>query len=76
MASEAARQKYPEGIMPDHVTELRREAYDAGRVDALREAADRAQQAFIDEQAGVGFARVSTDWLRAEADRIEGEARG
>ncbi len=38
---------------------------------ALRDAADEAQQGFVDEQQGIGFARVRTDWLRARADRIE-----
>lgn len=41
---------------------------------ALRDAADEAQQGFVDEQQGIGFARVRTDWLRARADRIELQA--
>jgi hypothetical protein len=41
---------------------------------ALRDAADEAQQGFVDEQQGIGFARVRTDWLRARADRIESQA--
>ena len=46
-----------------------------GAVKALREAADNAQEAFVAEQAGMGFARVRTDWLRKEADRIEQEGK-
>ncbi len=87
MASEAARQKYPDRVRgplepmasvanAQYVIEREREAYDAGLVDALREAADEAQREFIDQQAGIGFARVRTDWLRERADRIEKEARG
>lgn len=41
------------------------------RAEALRGAAVKAQEAFVDEQGGIGYARVRTDWLHAEANRIE-----
>jgi hypothetical protein len=37
---------------------------------ALRKAADLAQDRFIEEQAGIGFARVRTDVLRKWADHL------
>lgn len=41
------------------------------QAEAIRDAAVKAQEAFVAEQAGIGYARVRTDWLHAEANRIE-----
>jgi hypothetical protein len=91
MASEAARQKYPDDYETEpgeviwNLAEVLREAYDAGRVDALREGAEtiRAWRAQIGSS---GSRRDDETWdngnisaeavIRAEADRIEKEARG
>lgn len=74
MASEAARQKFPdaEHTLTNRQTlaEARREAYDAGRVDALREAADDRWLRLS------GHSGISISRLRELADRIEKEARG
>lgn len=39
----------------------------AAKADALVDAAIVAQQAFVDEQGGIGHARVRTDWLHERA---------
>lgn len=43
------------------------------KAEAIRGAAIKAQKAYVDEQQGIGYARVRTDWLHAEATRIEQE---
>lgn len=71
MASEAARQKYPPAIYADDgydSNEDAREAYDAGRVDALREAADDRWLRLS------GHSGISISRLRELADRIESQA--
>lgn len=55
------------------VTELGRQfdRWLAGvKAEAVRDAARAANQGFVDEQAGIGPARVRTDWLFDYADRI------
>ena len=44
---------------------------DTIRADAIRDAALHAQQGFVDEMGGVGFARTRTDWLLAYADKLD-----
>lgn len=46
------------------------------QAEALREAAVKAQEAFVAEQSGIGYARVRADWLHAEARRIEQNSEG
>lgn len=84
MASEAARQKYPdrERAHPfepmaslanaQYVIEREREAYDAGRVDALRDAAQIVQ----DVARQGGGLQTAEETLLREAASIEKEARG
>jgi hypothetical protein len=111
MASEVARRKYPESAPVDVFQEAERQrrirlreqaAYDAGRADGLRGAADRfGPQNFThtidsptpfshptpgrygdsrDDITGHLLQRheqlTVQRWMRAEADRIEKEARG
>lgn len=86
MTSEAARQKYPDAIRGederlDDFEERQfqvadqREAYDAGRVDALREAAEEFRSGQI---TGIFYGRddYTKAWLQEHADRVEREARG
>jgi hypothetical protein len=40
------------------------------KAEAVREAARAANQGFVDEQAGIGPARVRTDWLFQYADDL------
>jgi hypothetical protein len=77
LASKAARQKYPEPegqrapviVSLAYIVQREQAAYDAGRVDELREAAEkRRSRGFL--PGGVSME------LRADADRIEKEARG
>jgi hypothetical protein len=82
MASEAARQKYPDDYETEpgeviwNFVDPLREAYDAGRVDALREAADGFDARLSD---GTGNGRAYNSYtvarmLSNDADRIEKEA--
>lgn len=41
------------------------------KADAIREAAIKAQESFVAEQDGIGYAGVRTSWLFDEADRID-----
>lgn len=70
VASEAARQKYPRG--PHAYFGFEQEAYDAGRADELRNAAQIVQ----DVARQGGGLQTAEEALRREADRIEKEQTG